>query len=518
MSTIVYDKGLPKEQLSLVISSKEHGTVHDLFPCVREIRWETQRVGAPSKLVFTLQITDDMAFWEGDKVWFSDQKAVLFCGYIFEKEKTDTEKIKVTCFDQLRYLKARQSYNFSGQSADGIIRKIAADFSLNCGVLDATGYAIPSLVIDNQTCLDTITTALEATLESTGRSYCFYDDNGALRLTAATAMVSPYILGDESFSESYQYVTSINHGVHNYIKLVRPNEEAGNGEVYVAKSQDSINRWGMLQYYERVDKDFNAAEIREMSKRILLKDNRLQRTLYLRCIGISEIRSGQIVKVELEHMGEIAADRYLTAERVVHTWSEKGHYMDLTFSLFREADLAYAISTAEFSEYLDVALKESKSSKSSKSVRSTTKKKKSTTETASDRYRVPFHGTYRISTLFGKVGKTWTCGWHTGVDYVGGNDKTVYPICSGKVISVATKPSYGKCVQILHNDGYVSVYAHLSAIYLKNGQDVTTNTKLGREGATGKAYGSHLHLELHKGSYRYPPSPKINPHVYILSH
>ena len=78
---------------------------------------------------------------------------------------------------------------------------------LKCGQLENTGYVIPSLIADETTCLDTIARALELTGEATGRSYCFYDKDGALTLTASTKMVSPYILGTESFAEGYTYRT-----------------------------------------------------------------------------------------------------------------------------------------------------------------------------------------------------------------------------------------------------------------------------------------------------------------------
>lgn len=516
---VIYDMGLPRPQYRLLVGSRDQTKTMDLYPCVRNMAWETKRVGGPAKLCFSLSKSDGMAFWEGDKVRLLSDGNTLFVGYIFAKEKNHLGMISVTCFDQLRYLRARQSYNFTGQSADAIIRKIAGDFGLSCGTLDSTGYNIPSLIMDNQTCLDTIYTALENTASATGRSYCFYDHEGVLRLTAATAMVSPYALGDHSFVGSYQYATTINDGVYNSIKLVRPNEDSGLGDAYVARSEKNIARWGLLQYYQRVNMDMNPTEIREMTKTMLLRDNRPGRVLTMDCIGIDQVRAGQVMKIELADMGDIAVDQYLTADRVTHTWNEEGHIMNVEFSIFRESDTDYAYTMSQYSEYIDVVKKEasSGSGSSSKAKKSSGSSGDSDT-TAASGYKMPFHGTYRLSTPFGKKGKSWKCGWHTGTDYVGISDKNIYAIAGGTVVFAGTKSSYGKCVQVKHKDGYLSLYAHLSSIAVKNGQSVTTSTKLGREGQTGNAYGSHLHLELHKGSYKYPPNPAVNPHVYILTH
>ena len=505
---IIYDMGLKPPQYQLLLGSRDESKKSDVFPCTRKMTWETKRVGGPAKLTFILSKTPGMAFWEGDKVRLLADDTPLFAGYVFSKEKDHTGAITVTCFDQLRYLKARQSYSFTGSAPEAIIKKIAGDFGLACGNLENTGYVIPSLIMDNQTCLDTIYTALETTANAKGRSYCFYDNDGKLTLTAETKMVSPYVLGSHSFISTYNYGTTINDGVYNSIKLVRPNSLTGLGDAFVARSAKNVAKWGLLQYYERVNMDLNSAEIRDMAKTKLLKDNRTGRILTMRCIGIPEIRAGQVIKIELEDMGDIAMDQYLTADSVTHTWDEKGHIMDIVFSIFREADTDYAYAMSEYSEYIDVTKKEPASSSDGSD----------SGGSGSSGYRMPFHGTYRISTQFGVAGKSWKCGWHTGTDYVGISDKNIYAIASGKVTFAGAKASYGNCVYVQHDDGYLSLYAHMSSISVHTGQRVSNSTKLGREGHTGNASGSHLHLELHKGSYKYPPNPKINPNVYILSH
>ena len=518
-TTFFYNTGGRDEQMQLLLESRALKKVLDITDCITEVTWETVRIGVPSKLCFTVLKTDGLNFQEGDHAVWKDGGEVLFRGVVFTKDKNHRGEIQVICYDSLRYLKAKQSYNFTGKNAGDIIAKISGDMGLKCGQLENTGYVIPSLIADETTCLDTIARALELTGEATGRSYCFYDKDGALTLTASTKMVSPYILGTESFAEGYTYRTSIDDGVYNYVKLVRPNELTGQGDAYVAAGNDAIAKWGKLQYYERVNDELNGAQIKEMARKILLRDNRLQRHLYLSCMGISQIRAGQVVKIRIPDMGELSTDDYLTVERARHIWNRK-HRMELEFSIFREADLNYAITMSEFSEYIDVTKKEIKETtkKSSGGTKKTSDGDDGDTGSSSGKYRLPFHGTWRVSTPFGKTGKSWSCGWHTGVDYVGMSDKTVYAICSGKVEKVSRSGSYGNHVIIRHIDGYRSLYAHLASIRVSVGQSVTTNTKVGIEGQTGNAFGVHLHLELHKGAYRYPPSPKINPHVYILTH
>ncbi len=120
-------------------------------------------------------------------------------------------------------------------------------------------------------------------------------------------------------------------------------------------------------------------------------------------------------------------------------------------------------------------------------------------------YQLPLKGKVRLTTPFGKKGN-WACGFHTGIDLVGDSSKNVYPLAGGTVESIDSHgSSYGRHVCIRHPDGNVSLYAHLAAVYVDKGQKVGPSTVLGREGATGNASGSHLHLEIHRGSYQYPP-------------
>ncbi|MGI5891979.1 MAG: M23 family metallopeptidase [Bacillota bacterium] len=117
--------------------------------------------------------------------------------------------------------------------------------------------------------------------------------------------------------------------------------------------------------------------------------------------------------------------------------------------------------------------------------------------------RLPYKSVCRLTTPYGKKG-SWACGWHIGIDLVGIN-KTIYPIADGIVTRVGNDGSYGNHVRIQHDNGYISLYAHLSRIDVKSLQKITTALPIGIEGSTGNTSGSHLHLEIHKGAYKYPP-------------
>lgn len=58
---------------------------------------------------------------------------------------------------------------------------------------------------------------------------------------------------------------------------------------------------------------------------------------------------------------------------------------------------------------------------------------------------------------------------------------------------------YGNYIVIQHPNGTQTLYAHLSAIYVNQGQSVEQGVTIGAVGNTGKSTGPHLHFEIRNG-------------------
>ncbi len=88
--------------------------------------------------------------------------------------------------------------------------------------------------------------------------------------------------------------------------------------------------------------------------------------------------------------------------------------------------------------------------------------------------------------------------FHPGIDLDGVTGDSVKPIKAGKVTGVEhSKFAYGNSVIVNHGNQLESRYAHLSEIEVKEGQEIDTETEIGKMGATGRAFGDHLHLEVY---------------------
>ncbi|WP_374712733.1 M23 family metallopeptidase [Symbiobacterium terraclitae] len=85
---------------------------------------------------------------------------------------------------------------------------------------------------------------------------------------------------------------------------------------------------------------------------------------------------------------------------------------------------------------------------------------------------------------------------HAGIDIRAPEGAAAVACLDGKVMAVASLPAYGQVVVIDHGGRLASVYAHLSAVEVQEGDLVARGEPIGRVGATGQVTGAHLHFEI----------------------
>ena len=100
---------------------------------------------------------------------------------------------------------------------------------------------------------------------------------------------------------------------------------------------------------------------------------------------------------------------------------------------------------------------------------------------------------------------------HLGIDIAANQGDPIYAAAAG-VVTMAQggdNYGYGNVIQIDHGNGFVTLYAHLSQINVGVCQIVGQGTVIGLAGATGNAFGAHLHFEIRIGG------KNVNPHDYV---
>jgi len=98
---------------------------------------------------------------------------------------------------------------------------------------------------------------------------------------------------------------------------------------------------------------------------------------------------------------------------------------------------------------------------------------------------------------------------HRGIDFAGAIGTPLYAPAPGRVIFAGEKNGYGRTVEIDHGLGFTTLYAHLSRITVRRGDNVRANEVVGLGGSTGRSTGPHLHYEI-----RYNDAP-FNPYSFI---
>lgn len=86
--------------------------------------------------------------------------------------------------------------------------------------------------------------------------------------------------------------------------------------------------------------------------------------------------------------------------------------------------------------------------------------------------------------------------FHAGADLAAPYGDPIGAFADGVVDYIGESPAYGQYLQIRHDGGVTSFYAHCSKLCVQQGQRVVMGEKVAEVGDTGEATGAHLHFEL----------------------
>lgn len=118
----------------------------------------------------------------------------------------------------------------------------------------------------------------------------------------------------------------------------------------------------------------------------------------------------------------------------------------------------------------------------------------------------PTNSGYIITSPYG-----WRWGsFHEGIDIAlgYGSGSPIYSVAAGTVVDVTYQSKGGKMIIIDHGNNIYTMYAHLSAQLVSEGQTVNRGDVIGKMGSTGYVTGPHLHFSVsvgmpYTGSYKF---------------
>ncbi|QPC44753.1 M23 family metallopeptidase [Kaustia mangrovi] len=105
--------------------------------------------------------------------------------------------------------------------------------------------------------------------------------------------------------------------------------------------------------------------------------------------------------------------------------------------------------------------------------------------------------TFRITSDFGTRDDPFRKveAMHTGIDMKALDGNAILATASGRIVTAGWKGAYGRMVEIRHDNGIATRYAHLGEIAVDEGQYVNRGDVIGRVGSSGRSTGPHLHYE-----------------------
>ncbi len=124
----------------------------------------------------------------------------------------------------------------------------------------------------------------------------------------------------------------------------------------------------------------------------------------------------------------------------------------------------------------------------------------------------------RLTSPFGWRNLGFGKEWHQGIDLAATGKVPIYASAAGVISRAQALSSYGNVVMIRHTINgktYETNYAHLDSYCVRVGQRVQQGQQVGVMGNTGRAFGIHLHFEIHQGLWATGQPNAIDPMNYI---
>ena len=199
-----------------------------------------------------------------------------------------------------------------------LVQNMCTSLSLKTGTLEDTGYILPAIADMDKTWLDQINRAIYNSYHGmeTHDLFCMRDEYGLVCLWNMRNLQLPLILGDDSLCMGYSWEKSIDEEFYNRIKIGWKSEKNGRFDIGTAVDQESVNKYGLLQYFEtsssRID---NAEKAQKRANDMLKLYNHEKETLKMECLGDLRIRAGNSFFGSIR---DIELNNRLVVKKVTH--------------------------------------------------------------------------------------------------------------------------------------------------------------------------------------------------------
>jgi len=123
--------------------------------------------------------------------------------------------------------------------------------------------------------------------------------------------------------------------------------------------------------------------------------------------------------------------------------------------------------------------------------------------------KLPWPTSGKVTRWFGvqKDKRFGTSTFNGGIDIAADREANVIAVHTGRADYVNWLPGYGQCIILNHGDGFYTLYAHTSAVFVTPGDVVRAGDVIASVGDTGSLLGDVLHFEIRKDAEPINPAP-----------
>lgn len=272
---------------------------YDLSQTITSVEWKLTMLDQPGELNFSYRTAPNVKLTTGSNVVLQVDGVTRFNGFIFQVGETEGPVGTVKVYDRMRYLQAKDSFTFNGESLSVMFEKICKLKGLPYTVRWGPDRGLPAHVFDNVSLADMLSWGVDQTLALDNNLYVIYDDCGTLVLDNVRALDTDLLFGDGLALTGWDFGKSIDEATYNVIKLVRDATDDQQREVVVKSDTGTVSRWGQLQYFEKVKEDFSVSQMNDRAVKLLSLYNRETWTLTLTTIGVARVIAGNGVGIRI---------------------------------------------------------------------------------------------------------------------------------------------------------------------------------------------------------------------------
>lgn len=315
--------------VTVLLQNSITGVTLDISLLVSSLTVDTKLEEEPSKLEVQIIDTAELEISNGSAISVKDKENKIFFGYVFKYERSTGGASTITAYDQLRYLKYKDSRILGNSTIGTLFAEVCRIQGLNYKILDNDSTIIPEKVFDNSSYYEMIKFGIDYIKIYAKRFFTVMDLGGTLVLVELDRLKQYKVaLGDESLLTGYNYSRSIDGETYNSIKLVHEDKDSKIVQYAEVADPRTGKSWGALRHFQKVDN--LRGTLNDMAKQMLEYYNREEKELQITTIGDWSIRAGVGVPIQISELDKEGFNviKMFVVESCTHNVGET-HTMDL---------------------------------------------------------------------------------------------------------------------------------------------------------------------------------------------